>query len=164
MLETIPQTITGPATKNILAHVPKIIPSVLYSIALEQMLFAKPVIGTIVPAPANFAMLSKMPNAVKTQVIKISTIKVHAPNSVSVIAGKINCIISLIAWPKQQISPPIANAKKSDGQSFVCGDFALTYALYLLSLSALSIIFSNLLCKNIANICQKNTEKNQMNK
>lgn len=109
MLETTPQTITGPAIVNIFTHIPKIMPSRLYSIALEQMLFAKPVIGTIVPAPANFAMSSNTPIPVRKQVIKISTTSVHAPSSVSVISGQIDCITSLIAWPMQQISPPIKN-------------------------------------------------------
>ena len=142
MLDTIPQTITGPATVNILTHMPKIIPSRLNSIALEQMLFAKPVIGTIVPAPANFAISSKIPIPVRIHVIKIITTNVQAPSSVSDIAGNHIESKSVIACPKQQINPPIKNAKNSDGHFLVFGDFVATYAIYFLFLSCASIISS----------------------
>ena len=87
MLDTIPKTMTGPATMNILTHIPNMTPSRLNSIALEQMLFAKPVIGTIVPAPANFAMSSNTPIPVKTQVMNMIIVNVQAPSSASLIAG-----------------------------------------------------------------------------
>ncbi len=54
----IPKTNTGPAIVNIFAAMPRTYPSLLNSIAGETIAFAKPVIGTIVPAPANFAILS----------------------------------------------------------------------------------------------------------
>ena len=126
MLEIMPNTMTGPATVNIFAHIPKIMPSRLNSIALEHILFAKPVIGTIVPAPANLAISSKSPTPVKMQVINIITTKVQAPSSVSVIYGNQFASVSLTACPKQQISPPMINAKKSEGQTSVFGDFAET--------------------------------------
>ena len=122
----MPETMTGPATVNILTHIPKMMPSLLNSIALEQMLFAKPVIGTIVPAPAILAMSSNTPIPVSKQVMKIKMTSVHAPSSVSVIAGYLYDKTSVINCPKQQINPPNKNAKNSDGQSSVFGDFAET--------------------------------------
>ena len=62
----MPNTKTGPATVNILAPSPVINPSLLNSMAGDTMEFAKPVIGTSVPAPATFAILSYQPNAVNT--------------------------------------------------------------------------------------------------
>ena len=60
----MPYTSTGPAITNIFAPKPSIKPSLLNSIAGDTIEFAKPVIGTSVPAPACFAMLSYMPNEV----------------------------------------------------------------------------------------------------
>ena len=48
----IPYTNTGPATLNILLPRPRIKPSLLNSIAGDTILFAKPVIGMVEPAPA----------------------------------------------------------------------------------------------------------------
>ena len=53
------------------APVPIMIPSDLNSIAGETTEFAKPVIGTAVPAPATFAILSKMPEPVRMAVIQV---------------------------------------------------------------------------------------------
>ena len=64
--DDIPKTSTGPATVNILAPTPIIYPSDLYSIAGETIEFAKPVIGTRVPAPANLPILLKIFKAVKS--------------------------------------------------------------------------------------------------
>lgn len=140
MLEMMPQTITGPATVNIFTHMPNMMPSCLYSMALEHMLFAKPVIGTIVPAPANLAMSSNTPIPVKMQVINIKITSIQAPSSVSVISGKKFAKMSLMACPRQQMSPPTQNELKSVGQILVVGDFVETYAKYFLFLSLLSII------------------------
>ena len=54
----IPKTITGPAIMNIFALMPVMMPSLLNSSAGAATEFANPVIGTSVPAPENFAMLS----------------------------------------------------------------------------------------------------------
>lgn len=54
----IPKTKTGPAIINILEPIPITCPSLLNSIAGATIEFANPVIGTMVPAPAYFAMLS----------------------------------------------------------------------------------------------------------
>ena len=56
--ENTPNTIIAPATVNIFAAMPYIQPSVLNSIAGEVTLFAKPVMGTIEPAPAYLPILS----------------------------------------------------------------------------------------------------------
>ena len=47
---------TGPATTNIFAAMPVMKPSLLQSMAGETTEFAKPVMGTSVPAPAKRAM------------------------------------------------------------------------------------------------------------
>lgn len=57
----MPYTNTGPAITNILTPKPRTKPSLLNSIAGEAIEFAKPVIGTSVPAPPIFAMLSYQP-------------------------------------------------------------------------------------------------------
>ena len=51
-LAAVPNTITGPATVNILTAVPVISPSARKSMAGEATALAKPVMGTSVPAPA----------------------------------------------------------------------------------------------------------------
>ena len=51
-LAAVPNTITGPATVNILTAVPVISPSARKSMAGEATALAKPVMGTNVPAPA----------------------------------------------------------------------------------------------------------------
>lgn len=71
----IPKTRTGPATVNIFAPTPITYPSDLYSIAGETMELAKPVIGTKVPAPANFPIRLKMLIPVKIAVIPIKTME-----------------------------------------------------------------------------------------
>lgn len=63
--EVIPKTKTGPAIVNILAPIPITCPSLLNSIAGATMELENPVIGTSVPAPAYFAILSYTLMAVK---------------------------------------------------------------------------------------------------
>lgn len=67
----IPYTNTGPAITNIFEARPRTKPSLLNSIAGETIAFENPVIGTIVPAPANFAIRSYTPIPVKTAPINI---------------------------------------------------------------------------------------------
>lgn len=74
---------TGPAIENICAAVPSTKPSCFHSSAGDTTLFAKPVIGTIVPAPACLAILSKTPIPVKIAVIIINTLDVAAETSFS---------------------------------------------------------------------------------
>ena len=74
----IPYAITGPAILNIFAPTPITKPSVLNSRAGDTTELAKPVIGTIVPAPACLAILSKTPIPVRIAVIIISTDGVNA--------------------------------------------------------------------------------------
>ena len=62
---------TGPAIMNIFAPTPGIKPSLLNSIAGDATAFEKPVIGTRVPAPPIFAILSYQPKAVKRAPRKI---------------------------------------------------------------------------------------------
>ena len=70
----MPKTRTGPATVNILAPTPITYPSDLYSMAGETIEFAKPVIGTSEPAPANFPSLLKILSPVKSAAIPIKII------------------------------------------------------------------------------------------
>ena len=63
---------TGPAIVNILAAMPVTKPSALNSIAGETTALAKPVIGTIVPAPAIFAISSYQLRPVRTALRKTS--------------------------------------------------------------------------------------------
>ena len=79
----MPNTKTGPATVNILAPSPVINPSLLNSMAGDTMEFAKPVIGTSVPAPATFAILSYQPNAVNTAEIRMRLTDTKALASLS---------------------------------------------------------------------------------
>ena len=71
ILVEIPYTKTGPAIVNIFAPTPITYPSDLYSIAGETIEFAKPVIGTKDPAPANFPILLKTLRDVKKALEKI---------------------------------------------------------------------------------------------
>ena len=77
-----PKRITGPAILKILAPTPKINPSLDESIASETTAFENPVTGTSVPAPAYFAILSNIPNPVRTAAINIR-IRVTAIEEVS---------------------------------------------------------------------------------
>lgn len=54
----MPFTTTGPTIVNIFTLVPKISPSVLYSIDALDMAFANPVIGKNEPAPPLLAITS----------------------------------------------------------------------------------------------------------
>ena len=67
----MPKTNTGPATVNIFAPTPITYPSDLYSIAGETIEFAKPVIGTKEPAPANLPILLNIFNPVRKALIPI---------------------------------------------------------------------------------------------
>ena len=71
----MPKTRTGPATVNIFAPTPITQPSDLYSIAGETIEFAKPVIGTREPAPANFPNLLKTLSPVRIAAIPIRIIE-----------------------------------------------------------------------------------------
>ena len=74
----IPKTRTGPAIVNIFAAIPSTKPSLLNSMAGDTIEFAKPVIGTIVPAPANFASLLYTSSPVRSAPINISVMLVAA--------------------------------------------------------------------------------------
>jgi len=60
--ENVPKTITEPASLNIFPPTPKTKPSLLCSIEAEATVFAKPVTGTAVPAPAHWAIRSYTPS------------------------------------------------------------------------------------------------------
>lgn len=93
---------------NIFADIPRINPSLLNSIAGDTMEFANPVIGTIVPAPANFAILSYTLRPVRSAPKKI--IVILTALEVSVLSRPIKRYMSENACPIVQISPPIKNA------------------------------------------------------
>ena len=73
----VPYNKTGPATVKILAPIPVTKPSALLSIAGDATEFANPVIGTKVPAPANLAILSNTPKAVRIIAIDATVIEVR---------------------------------------------------------------------------------------
>ena len=75
---SVPYSITGPAIVKIFAPVPRTYPSVLASSAGATTELAKPVMGTMVPAPACFAILGYMSRPVKRAPKKISVIEVAA--------------------------------------------------------------------------------------
>lgn len=127
MLATTPITITGPAIENILTQMPKMMPSLFDSIAGEAIEFEKPVMGMIVPAPANFPIRSKMPRPVKNDARKIKATSVMFQAVCSAIDGTSAKSASFIACPKTQINPPTQNALKSEGHGFVFGIFDSTY-------------------------------------
>ena len=94
--EDIPYTRTGPATVNIFAPTPIIYPSDLYSIAGDTIELANPVIGTIVPAPANFPIALNKFNDVKNALIPIKIIATTLPalsvsNPLYLQISEINC-------------------------------------------------------------------------
>ena len=76
MDDETPYTNTGPAILNKLAPTPITYPSFLNSMAGDTIEFAKPVIGIIDPAPANFPIRSYTPNPVRIAPKKINVIDV----------------------------------------------------------------------------------------
>ena len=122
----MPVTITGPATENILTHMPNIQPSFLNSIAGDAIELEKPVIGTMDPAPAKAPMRSYTPKPVKNDAKKISITEVYTLAVSRGILSNIAIRLSVIPCPIQQISPPTKKAYKSDGKGFVCGSLFST--------------------------------------
>jgi len=90
-------TSTGPAIVNIFAPTPIIYPSDLNSIAGDTIEFAKPVIGTRDPAPANFPILLNKLKAVNVLLEKIRITEVIVADiSLSI---PLNLQNSIINWP-----------------------------------------------------------------
>ena len=114
----MPYTITGPATVKIFVASPGTIPSDLNSIAGDVTALENPVIGTSVPAPAYFPILSNTPIAVNSDAMKIRVIEVMLP--VSSLSAPREKQSFLNASPRVQIRPPTQNARKV---SFKMGDF-----------------------------------------
>lgn len=102
---------------NIFAPSPRINPSLLNSKAGEAMEFANPVMGTNVPAPANFAILPNKLNPVSKQLRKISEIE-ESDEAVSLSTPK-ETYRSQNAWPNMQINPPMTKATGSVFHSLV---------------------------------------------
>ena len=132
----IPNSITGPAIEKIFAPTPSTNPSGFDSIAGETTEFANPVIGTIVPAPANLASLGYRFKPVNS-----------APKNTNVIAFAVDAAslsrpiaryIYKNASPRQQINPPIINAFIQSVRTGDFGDFCFTYSLYS---SAVILVF-----------------------
>jgi hypothetical protein len=127
MLATMLNTITGPAIVNILTQIPYIMPSLFASMAGEAIEFEKPVIGMIVPAPANLPMRSNTPMPVNNDAkkIKITSVKLHAV--CSAMDGTSAKSTSFMPCPITQISPPTQNALNNDGHGLVFGILLSTY-------------------------------------
>ena len=93
------------------------------------MEFENPVIGTMLPPPANLPILSYTPIAVKKDAKNINATSVHAQALCCDIFGKTYNNRSFIPCPNKQINPPTQKELKRDGHGFVFGILASTYAL-----------------------------------
>ena len=113
----MPYTITGPAMMNIFAPTPVTSPSLRNSMAGETTAFAKPVMGTSVPAPAFEASFWYQPSAVVMAERAISVALVSVAASVSVRPIAAYSVRS--PSPSRQIAPPMQNAH---AQSFTRGE------------------------------------------
>lgn len=103
---------------NIFAPTPNTNPSFLNSIAEDTMEFAKPVMGTSVPAPACFASLSNMPSPVKRAARNMS---VTGTKIFTVSSGILSHRYTLYKYSANvHIRPPTTNAFM---QSSRMGDF-----------------------------------------
>ena len=91
------------------------------------MEFAKPVIGTKEPAPANFPILLKIFKPVKNADSAIKVIETTVLHSVTSIP--LNLQKSKIICPIEQISPP---TQKALNQFFKIGEFGDFLSTYLL--------------------------------
>ena len=119
-LAEMPYTSTGPAITNSFAPRPRISPSLLNSIAGETMAFAKPVIGTIVPAPAYFASFSYKCRQVSRA--PRNTIVMAVAAAVSSVSSPRESHSCRTPSPAVQIAPPMRNASKQSRHS---GEFGL---------------------------------------
>ena len=117
---------TGPATVKSLAPTPVTSPSERASMAVEATAFAKPVMGTRVPAPANFAISSNLPKPVRSTATRIRVTDAIMPESSS---GRPAADQSTRrAWPAQQMIPPTVKAR---AQFCKTGDFFARFSAYL---------------------------------
>ena len=92
------------------------------------MEFAKPVIGTTVPAPATLAILSNTPMPVSTAVRAISVTGVAAFTPSSENPARVYSHVN--TCPSVQMSPPIANAQNRSFAFFEGGDAFLVMESY----------------------------------
>lgn len=125
----VPYTITGPAMTKIFAPTPRINPSVLNSIAGDTTAFANPVIGTKVPAPAYFAILSYTLNPVSSALIATSDIDVKV-GVTSTVAPKCR-YNSIKSCPMTHIIPPTANAAGIVFMLLVLGEASIVICAYV---------------------------------
>ena len=125
---------------KIFAPSPRIYPSVLNSSAGAATEFAKPVMGTSVPAPACFAMRSYQPRPVR-----------RADKNIKVIDTDIEALsldkpkykyISISDCPITHISPPNKNAFGMVTHHFVPWEASLYISLYCALLKFISISFA----------------------
>ena len=125
---------------KIFAPSPRIYPSVLNSRAGAATEFAKPVMGTSVPAPACFAMRSYQPRPVR-----------RADKNIKVIDTDIEALsldkpkykyISISDCPITHISPPNKNAFGMVTHHFVPWEASLYISLYCALLKFISIFFA----------------------
>lgn len=109
---TVPYRMTGPATVNIFAPTPRTKPSLRESIAWETTAFAKPVIGTRVPAPPTRAKLSKIPMPVRmalmTTKVRLTITGVILSSIMPPLMVGSSCRSSS---PSRHIMPPTAKAQ-----------------------------------------------------
>ena len=132
-LAAVPNTITGPATVNILTAVPVTMPSARKSMAGEATALAKPVMGTSVPAPAYRASRWYSPSAVSST---------DRNTSVTEVAEAASCCVSpsacqplAISCPTAQIPPPTTKASAVSLPMGELGDSCRTSASYSLGVT-----------------------------
>ena len=100
---------TGPAIVNIFTPIPNTCPSFLYSIAGATTLFAKPVIGTKLPAPPQFASDGYQFKLVSTMLHNTSIME-HQAAASCLSNPKLYFAILVMICPIRQIPPPSTNA------------------------------------------------------
>ena len=125
---------------KILDPTPSTYPSLTESRASEVTAFEKPVIGTRVPAPAHFAILSKSPIALNAEASIIRDDPTSERASFSLIFKDMRNFLK--SSPKRQIKPPKINAKKQF-LSF------LVFGVYCLIISFLHLVLCALLNDNV---------------
>ena len=109
IIETdMPNTRTGPAITNIFAAIPSTKPSLLNSMAGDTIEFAKPVLGTIEPAPALFPIRSYTPSPVSNALKNTNVI--DAKDDAFSVSSPRYPYKFISPCPRVQIKPPIKNA------------------------------------------------------
>ena len=123
---------------NSLAPRPKMKPSLLNSMAAEATALANPVMGTRVPAPANLAIRSNTPMAVRVTAMKMRVIEVRGLAISSIRPMAVYKFPK--ACPKVQMAPPMRKALRQSLNKGEEGEAFFTICLYSLGEGCIRII------------------------